>query len=666
MIKGKAKPSEIARRIVTGLIYLSLVIVLALAWVQGRDISWAVKDRIETRLTAEMGHPVTIEGPITFNVGWGEARILAEDITTNLGDEESALEASIFAERAGTSLGLWDLLVGRVALRGLFLREAQIALPVPGDVGGESADRNPDFIFRILNQLHRVTLDNLTVIRLRRDAEPQVVEVDSLIVAPEDGGLRAAFVGDVEGTPYDVDAHLEDLGGLLRFSGSPIAITASIGRNHVEGRGTIERIWPFEADLTLTGNAQNVARIAQLMGGHLPGAGQGTFTGHVVFSEGQAFIEFSDLALNHNGANGEEPTQALGPASGSISVLRIEGDRYQITGNIDADYVRVDPLLASPDGASRRSVAEVIERPLDAGLPFAERAIPYGALGRISGEFTIAAAELRFRDAILTNVSIPVAGDEGVMQIDGARAIYNDQPLFISISASSTEQTIGIEADAHQIALGTLIEELGGNSFVHGPALIAVRGTGTGATVGDVMRSLTGQTNLMIGRGRLERGGIDFLAGDLLRSFFSAATQEATPLVCLINRTDFENGVGTSRAFLLDTNLITISGQGRINLARNNIDFRLAPRPKDPTLLSLAADYKVEGPIMGPTIRPEVGGIVRGVATTIGSLALTGGAAALLPLLPSGEGDDANPCIAALVGDDVPPDSATPDGQATP
>jgi hypothetical protein len=158
----------------------------------------------------------------------------------------------------------------------------------------------------------------------------------------------------------------------------------------------------------------------------------------------------------------------------------------------------------------------------------------------------------------------------------------------------------------------------------------------------------------------VERGGIDFLAADLLQAFFSEGGQSTTPLVCLINRIDFEDGVGNSRAFLMDTNLITITGQGRVNLARNNIDFRLAPRPKDPTLLSLAADYKVEGPIMSPTFTPQAGGLLRGVATTLGSLALTGGAAALLPLIAGGEDEAENPCIAALTGSDVPlPDAET-------
>jgi len=660
MIKRKVSFAEIARRLLSIFIFAFLVVVLVVGWAQGRDFAWALKDPIEARLTQETGHPVSVAGAIGFRAGWTELRLFAGDITTNLGDEESALEALVFAQRAGVTLGLWDLARGRVSLRGLLLREAQITLPVPEDAGIEDAspDRNPEYIFRTLNRLHRVTLDNLTIIRLRRDAEPQVAEVDSLIIAPAEGGLRADFVGDVDGTPYDVSGVIEDLASFLKFEGSRATIIASIGHNHVEGRGTIMRAWPFEAELNLDGDAQDVARLAELMGVTLPGAGAGRLTGHLSVAERRAQLSLSSLEIDHNGANGEDPALVIGPASGSFDIVRSDGNHFRITGALASEFVRIDPLFAAQGDAERRTLAEVIETPIGTGLPFAERRIPYAEFQRFTGEVQLEAAELHFLDATFENVSLPLSDVDGVFRIENAAASFEGRPLSLNFAARAADQSVQLEVHANQVSIGALTEALGGNSFIHGPTLIAVQGSGTGVTVGEVLQSFTGQSNLMVGRGWLERGGIDFLAADLLRAFFSEGGQPTTPLVCLINRIDFDEGVGTSRAFLMDTNLITITGQGRVNLARNNVNFRLAPRPKDPTLLSLAADYKVEGPIMGPTITPEAGGILRGVATTLGSLALTGGAAALLPLLV-GSGDDdelSNPCIAALIGEDVPPE----------
>ena len=165
------------------------------------------------------------------------------------------------------------------------------------------------------------------------------------------------------------------------------------------------------------------------------------------------------------------------------------------------------------------------------------------------------------------------------------------------------------------------------------------------------MSSFTGQSNFMVGRGQLARGGVDFLAADLLQTFFSDRERGSTRLRCLVNRIDFNEGVGELRAFLLDTELITMTGTRRVNLAENNLRLRLAPRPKDPTLLSLAADYTVRGPLQNPRIRPDADDIIRGVATTLGSFALTGGAAALLPLIGHQEEHMANPCIVALTGE---------------
>lgn len=658
MIKRKATLGVLARRVLSIFIFGFFIAVLVISWAQGRDFSWALKEPIETRLTAEIGHPVSVQGRVGFFFDWNEVQVFADSITTNLGEETSALEASVFAERAGVALDLRALLHGRVELRGLLLREARITLPLPDEaaLAGHPSDRNPDYIFRTLNRLHRVTLDNLTLIRMRNNAEPQTAEVDSLIIAPEGEGLHAAFVGDIEGTPYDVDGVIADLASFLNFQGSPATIRASIGANQVEGRGTLTKVWPFEADLDLTGEAQDVARLAELLGGELPGAGAARLTGHLRLVERRAELTLSRLVIDHNGANGEAPTLAFGPASGEVTVVRDGGNRFTVTGNLASDLVRVDPLLAAPEGFIRRTVARVIETPMGAGLPFAERRIPYHDLQRYGGSFRLQAHEFRFREATFENVVLPLSDQQGIFRVDGATASYGGQPLSLSLTVNAADQSVELDGDADEVQLGTLIEELGGESFIYGPALVAVQGRGHGATVGEVMQSFTGQSNLMLGRGRVERGGIDFLAADLLRAFFSETGQSTTPLVCLINRIDFEDGVGTSRAFLMDTNLITITGQGRVDLARNNVNFRLAPRPKDPTLLSLAADYRVEGPIMNPTFTPEAGGLIRGVATTLGSLALTGGAAALLPLLGvMGENESANPCIAALTGEDVPP-----------
>ena len=661
MIKRKATLGVLARRVLSVFIFAFFIAVLAVSWAQGRDFSWALKNPIETRLTAEIGHPVTVEGRVGFFLNWNEVQVFADSITTNLGEETSALEASVFAERAGVALDLRALLRGRAELRGLLLREAQITLPVPDDatLDGQPADRNPDYIFRTLNRLHRVTLDNLTLIRMRRNAEPQTAEVDSLIIAPEGEGLHAAFVGDVEGTPYDVDGVIADLESFLNFEGSPATIRASIGTNQVEGQGTLTKVWPFEADLDLTGEAHNVARLAELLGGELPGAGAARLTGHLRLVERRAELTLSHLEIDHNGANGEAPELALGPAQGEITVVRNDENGFTVRGDLVSDLVHVDPLRAAPEGFVRRTVARVIETPMGTGLPFAERRIPYHDLQRYGGSFRLQADEFQFRDAIFENVTLPMSDADGVFRLDDASASYRGQRLSLSLTANAADQSIEIDADADDVQLGTLVEELGGESFIYGPARLAVRGRGRGATVGEIMQSFTGQSNLMLGRGHVERGGIDFLAADLLRAFFSENGQSTTPLVCLINRIDFEDGVGTSRAFLMDTNLITITGQGHVDLARNNINFRLAPRPKDPTLLSLAADYRVEGPIMNPTFTPQAGSLIRGVATTLGSLALTGGAAALLPLIAGGENEVENPCIAALTGEDVP----LPDGE---
>ncbi len=665
MIKRKATLATMLRRIFSVGIFLFLVAVLAIGWAEGRDFSWLLKDEIEARLTQHTGRPVTVEGRIGFELEWTQVRVFTEDVITDVGDGDAAMGASIHADRAGVTVGLWPLLRGKIDLRGLMLREARITLPAPNgpvaqsDGAGAGVGENAEAALAMLNRIRQISIDNLHLIRGRRDQDAQEIDIDHLIVQPENGGLHMAFVGDMEGIPYDVDGHLSSLPDFLRQQGSPATLTASIGPNTVEASGTLTRIWPFEAELEFDGNARDVARLAELFGLSLPGAGAGAMAGHLSIKTGHAVITLTNLTVHHKaGADGAEPGLGIGPVTGTATVTRRDDGRFEVSGMLSSPNVDAEPLFRrSAEDEARPSVADVVEMPLEAGDALADRPIPYERFGRLAGTLELRATAFHYKDAVFENIVVPFSAEGGTFRIDRATGTYNGAPLSLTLVVDSNDQSVHVEAAAHQFNFGTLTDELGGEALVRGPAHIAIEGTGSGATVGDVLGSFTGQSNMMVGEGELERGGIDFLAADLVQAFFADEGRHSTPLHCLVNRIDYEDGVGQSRALLVDTHLITITGSGRINLARNNVNFRLAPRPKDPTLLSLAADYTVEGPILNPTITPDAGDLIRGVATALGSFALTGGAAALLPLFGDGE-QIANPCITALTGESPPTDSA--------
>ena len=164
-----------------------------------------------------------------------------------------------------------------------------------------------------------------------------------------------------------------------------------------------------------------------------------------------------------------------------------------------------------------------------------------------------------------------------------------------------------------------------------------------GDTGADLLASLTGQTNLLIGTGAMATNVADQLgegAWSEIWQLFShgrwnrEVSEQEMGLSCVLSRFDFEGGLATANGFLVETHQAATTGTGVIDFRDNKIDFRLSPRPKDPALLASAADLRVGGKLDAPTLSPQrnVAPERRG-AGGVGTLVLSGGAQSLLPLL---------------------------------
>ena len=127
-------------------------------------------------------------------------------------------------------------------------------------------------------------------------------------------------------------------------------------------------------------------------------------------------------------------------------------------------------------------------------------------------------------------------------------------------------------------------------------------------------------------------------------------TGDSTALNCLVARFRIRNGIADAEHLLIDTGKITVTGTGQIDLGTEGIDLKLDPRPKDPSLISLATRMRVTGTLAEHSAAPDAIGLATGAATglmlAIGEL---NPLALMLPFISIGTGV-ANPCLAELSG----------------
>jgi hypothetical protein len=85
---------------------------------------------------------------------------------------------------------------------------------------------------------------------------------------------------------------------------------------------------------------------------------------------------------------------------------------------------------------------------------------------------------------------------------------------------------------------------------------------------------------------------------------FRPEDEPEAPVRCMLALAPIEEGVAEVETLYLAAPRITITGEGSIDLARDEFDLRLTPRLHDPGLVAVAATVDVTGPLASPKIQP--------------------------------------------------------------
>ncbi len=228
----------------------------------------------------------------------------------------------------------------------------------------------------------------------------------------------------------------------------------------------------------------------------------------------------------------------------------------------------------------------------------------------------------------------------------------------VELTAAGDAAQANLRVKLTQVDLGELLQRLEITDMVKGKLDADVQLSGTGGSVRDLMASLDGTTSVVMGKGAIDSRYVNLIGADVLRTIVPwASDNKGTTVNCAVSRFLVKDGIATSQALLFDTNLVTIGGKGQIDLGSEKLNLTLLPKPKDASLLSLAAPINVTGTLASPRAAPDTAEVAKKVAIgLIGGLINPLGI--LVPLV-SGGSKDKNPCVAALAARGGAPASAT-------
>ncbi len=398
-------------------------------------------------------------------------------------------------------------------------------------------------------------------------------------------------------------------------------------------------------DLDVKIYGKDLAMVGRLAGRPLPIPGPFQVSGHVNDLADRVY-QLSDLKVSA----GENDL------AGSLQ-LDLRAARPGVKGTLSSNQLDLRPLLAK----------EKDEKPPTArsGRVFPAEPLSLEALNRLNADLQIHARRIFTPRLAIDDLTVGLVLADGALTLDPLKAGVGGGTLDGRIGLRAREKGVGVEAvlKANRVDVDLVARELGLTEKPGGKLDLDLNLKGDGGSVAEIMAGVTGKTLLVMTKGRIQNKYLDLLGADVgsstlrLLNPFSQETQYVE-INCFVSGFDVRAGIAQSTALVLDTNHVTVVGEGKINLKSEELDLSFKPSPKEGVGISglgkislnlgeLARPFKLGGTLAKPTMVFDLTQAALSIGRALGGAALFG-PAGIAAYLSGGPPTEGNACLAAL------------------
>ena len=459
---------------------------------------------------------------------------------------------------------------------------------------------------------------------------------------------------------YEVAAHLTQEGNLFTVGGLNVAIANS----QITGQATLELVdnapVPKDIDITVNTQGESLADVGKLVGQELPPLGPYVFIARIT-NEGEAY-KLSDLNLKMGGSD----------LAGEV-LVSVAGERPSAKGQFSAQLLDVADFTAeaaegdgtaSSEGGESQDQAESEEQPADGAggvespYVFTDDPLPLDGLQAADADLKLTAGTLRLKDGLeLTELDLTLGLQNGKLSITPLIATLADGKIQadVGLDGGAATPDLAAKLSVVQLDYGKLLETLEGEAQASGKVDLAVDVRGSGGSLRQLVSGLNGTAQMISEQGTINNrlvkivaGGLSDIMGPLM------GDDDQARLNCLVTNFDIVDGLATSKAVVLDTEVFTVAGAGDIQLKTEALGLTMDTATREASLASLAIPFQVKGTMKSPEVIPDPVGAITGLAGSVGSeVKEVGQIGQLIGQITgkkegSGGGIGANPCVAAL------------------
>jgi len=465
---------------------------------------------------------------------------------------------------------------------------------------------------------------------------------------------------DLEAKVNDIDVSLAgSLGSIKALTDSsvawPIDVTLKGPGSSVDVKGEIQDpMTPKGIALALAAEVTDPGKLNQALGQELPL--QTPLTVKASASDPQDKVyALKDLEVVHGqsdlkgfctvGLTGPRPAVALDLTSETI------------------DLAWLKEMGGSKQGRDKAETAESSKSGRDRVFP--ADPLPVEGLKSVDAAVSFQAGQVILPSTTVKDLQLKLELKNGNLTVSPMQAAVGEGMLKGRIQAQTVKSGLktALTMNADKVALGSLIGEIKGKNRLSGQMKTDIQLQGQGGSVAGIMAGLDGKVKLAVSNGSVDNQYLNLLGSDLRSGMLRLLNpvKEKTDQVkvnCLISMLNINNGLADIAVMVFDTPVMTVRGDGDINLQTEALNVALAPKPKEGlstgvagklsfSLGELTKNFKLGGTLANPKLALDPKQTVTTITKGLGGAALFG-PAGLAGALATGGEEEQDPCLSAL------------------
>ncbi len=281
------------------------------------------------------------------------------------------------------------------------------------------------------------------------------------------------------------------------------------------------------------------------------------------------------------------------------------------------------------------------------GKVFPDEPLPLDLLKTVNADIGYKAQDLYLPKLAMHNVTVGVRLQNGNLAVSPLKANLGGGSLDGSVSLNPRPNNAAdakIKIATTSFDVGAMLKELQITDLMSGRVNVDLDVSTAGGSVAALMGGLGGYSKIVMENGAIHNKYVGLIGANLDKAVAQILMpghdkKDFTAINCFVNRFDFTNGVADTTVLFMDSEYMSVVGEGKIDLGKETLDMAVLPKPKDKvaevgtSIGQLASNFRIGGTLEKPKVKMDAAGAVDTVQKVLGGISAMGGLKGVLSAL---------------------------------